>query len=259
MRGLQGKRIVVAGAATGIGAGTATRLAEEGAKVVVGDINKDGMEKTVACITAAGGSATGCAFDFADAASCAALIQRCVDTYGGIDGLANVGAATAVSQMLADVDLLQMDENIWMNAIQVNLMGHIRTIRAALPHFVAQNDGAIVCITSGAAHIGEPTRPAYATTKQGIHAVVRHVARRWGANNIRCNAVSPGSVLTEKSTAFVTDDHQEHRRKLVEAMPLGRRGTVEELGASVAFLLSADGAWITGQVLSVNGGQVMRE
>jgi NAD(P)-dependent dehydrogenase (short-subunit alcohol dehydrogenase family) len=259
MRGLEGKRIVVAGGATGIGAGTAQRLAEEGVKVVVGDINKTNLEKTVAAICAAGGAASGCVFDFSHEASCKSLIQHCVDTYGGIDGLANVGAATSPDIIGRDLDLLQMDDDIWMTAIQVNLLGHIRTIRAALPHFVAQKDGAIVCVSSGAAHIGEPTRPAYATTKQALHAVVRHVASRWGADNVRCNAVSPGAVDSEMANVFVDEAHQEHRRRLVAMLPLGRRGTVGELGASIAFLLSADGAWVTGQVFSINGGQVMRE
>ena len=261
MRGLKGKRFVVAGAATGIGAATAKRLAEEGAHVVVGDINTAGMEKTVAEITGAGGVAKGFVFDFVDEPSCRALIEDCVQNYGGIDGLANVGADTRHSLLNRDLDLLQMQDDVWQRTLDVNLHGHIRTIRAALPNFAKQRDGAIVCVSSGAAHIGDPTLPAYATSKIALHTVIRHVARKWGPDNVRCNAISPGAVTTETSRSISGADpvHAAMRKKLEDSLPLKRAGTTAEVAASIAFLLSEDAAWVTGQVWSVNGGQVMRE
>jgi NAD(P)-dependent dehydrogenase (short-subunit alcohol dehydrogenase family) len=256
MRGIEGRRFVVAGGATGIGAATAKRLAEEGGKVIAGDINKAGLEKTVAEITAAGGIAKGVPFDLADEASCNALIQACVDAYGGVEGLANVGADLAPERSARDLDLLDMSDDIWKRFHDVNLLGYTRTIRAALPHFIAQKNGAIVNTSSAAAFIGEDTRPAYATSKVAIHAMSRHVARRWGRDNVRCNVIAPGPTLTEGSVNYA---HLPDFKAFIASTPLQRAGTMAEVAAAMTFLLSDDGAWVTGQVWSIGGGQVMRE
>ena len=256
MRGLQGKRIVVAGAATGIGAATARRLAEEGAKVVAGDINTAGLEATVASIVKAGGTAKAARVDLADEPSCRALIQACVESYGGIDGLANVAADTSPERSARDLDLLEMSEDIWTRFHDVNVLGFTRTIRAALPHFVTQRDGAIVNVSSAAAFIAEATRPAYATSKIASHTVTRHVARRWGPDNVRCNAVAPGPIMTENVQKYAdTPDFKGYLEKTL----LKRGGTMAEAASVIAFLLSDDGGFVTGQVWSVGGGQVMRE
>jgi NAD(P)-dependent dehydrogenase (short-subunit alcohol dehydrogenase family) len=256
MRGLHGKRIVVAGSATGIGAATARRLAEEGASVIAGDINAAGLDETVAAIRANGGTVRAVPFDLAKEESCRALIKACVDSYGGIDGLANVGADLSPSLTARDVDLLGMDEAVWQRTLDVNLMGYTRTIRAALPHMAAQKNGAIVSVSSAAAHIGEDTRPAYATSKIGVNTLTRHVARRWGPDNIRCNAVAPGPVLSESFAKYIP---KEDMKKMTDAMPLRRTGSADEVAAVLCFLLSDDGSWVTGQVWSVGGGWTMRE
>jgi NAD(P)-dependent dehydrogenase (short-subunit alcohol dehydrogenase family) len=111
-------------------------------------------------------------------------------------------------------------------------------------------------MSSSAAHVGEPTRPAYATTKVSLHALTRHVARRWGRDNVRCNAVAPGPVFTETTRQYANDPLV---RAMVESNALGRAGAPEEVAAVMAFLLSDDGAWVTGQVWSVGGGFTMRE
>jgi NAD(P)-dependent dehydrogenase (short-subunit alcohol dehydrogenase family) len=256
MKGLKGKRIVVAGAATGIGAATAKRLAEEGAKVVAGDINTAGVEATVAAITKAGGTAKAVHFDLANEDTCKALIQTCVDSYGGIDGLANVGADLSPALSSRDRDLLTTTDDVWDRYIDVNFMGYKRTMRAALPHMLKQKNGAIVSVSSAAAHIGEEVRMAYASSKIALHALTRHVARRWGPDNIRCNAVAPGPVMSE---IFKANIAKEDLDKMNAAMPLRRSGDPAEVGSIIAFLLSDDGDWVTGQVWSVNGGWTLRE
>jgi len=256
MKGLRGKRVVVAGSATGIGAATARRLAEEGAKIIAGDLNKAGVDSTVASIVRAGGTAKAVPFDLADEASCAALVQACVEAYGGIDGLANVGADLAPEKSARDLPLLDMSEEIWKRFFDVNLLGYTRTIRAALPHFVNQRNGTIVNVSSNAAFIGEDTRPAYATSKIAAHTLTRHVARKWGPDNVRCNAVSPGPILTETAQQYAdTPDFKEYLATTL----LKRAGTMDEAAGVIAFLLSDDGGFVTGQVWSVGGGQVMRE
>jgi len=258
MRGLKGKRFVVAGGAAGIGKAIAIRLCEEGAKVVVGDIDTATLDATIAEMTKDGGTAAGVRFDFTDPASTDALIAACVDTYGGIDGLANVGWDFSKHYLSGDVDILEVDEDVWKRAFDCGVMGYNRTMRAALPHFVKQRSGSIVNVSSGAAHIGEPTRGAYASSKLALHAVTRHVARRWGAENIRCNVLAPGKVPTGKAKESKKEG-QDDMKRLLAIIPLGRAGTPAELGASAAFLLSDDASWVTGQVWSVNGGQTMRD
>jgi NAD(P)-dependent dehydrogenase (short-subunit alcohol dehydrogenase family) len=256
VRGLKDKRFVVAGGATGIGAATATRLAEEGAKVVVGDVNRDGLNATIAKITANGGIATGVYFDLADNASAQALIKTCVDAYGGVDGLANVGADLSLPSITTHQDLLELSDENWQRELDCNLMGYTRTIRAVIPHLVKQKSGAIVNTSSTAAYMAEPVRAAYATVKAGINALTRNVARRWGPDNIRCNSVAPGLTMSEANMSKMP---AEEREQLLATIPLNRGGTPEELAAVYAYLLSDDGAWVTGQVWSVNGGAYLRD
>jgi NAD(P)-dependent dehydrogenase (short-subunit alcohol dehydrogenase family) len=256
MRGLAGKRIVVASGATGIGAATAERLADEGAKLIVGDINDAGLAETVGRIRKAGGTARPVHYDLADAASIAALIGTCVAEYGGIDGLANIGADVGTATLKNDVDVGDMDIAIWERTLRVNLIGHALLIQSALPHFVAQGDGAIVSVSSAAAYDGDRTMPAYSASKAGLHALIRHVAKRWGKDNVRCNAVAPGLVMTGPARAALS---QEVMAESLQRLPSTRLGEPGDLASAICFLLSQDAAWVTGQVISVNGGYAFRE
>lgn len=229
MRGLSGKRIVVCGGATGIGAATAKRLAEEGARVVVGDVNVVGAEKTAAGIAAAGGTALAAEFDLADAASIEALMARAVAEFGGLDGVFNVGADTSPDTIGGDTDLLGMDAGLWRHTLDVNLVGYAHSCRAAIPLLLDQGGGAIVNTSSGAALVGEAVRPAYAASKAGINALTRHVASRWGKEGIRCNGVMPGLVLSEILMRNTTDAFRaRHDAQPPPGRPIrpGRRGGV---------------------------------
>ncbi|HEV7897460.1 MAG TPA: SDR family NAD(P)-dependent oxidoreductase [Planosporangium sp.] len=256
MRGLDGKRVVVAGGATGIGAATAERLAAEGVRVVVGDLNEAGAVATVDRVTAAGGTATAARFDLADKGSVAGLIGLAVDTYGGIDGLANVGADLSPETIGRDADLLEMDTEVWERTLRVNLLGYAHGIRAALPHFQAQGAGAIVNTSSGAAFVGEATRPAYAASKAGINALTRHVARRFGPENVRCNGVMPGAVLSETALRTMSEEFQAQMRA---GITLTRLGRPDDLASAICFLLSEDASWVNGQVWNIDGGGNFRE
>ncbi|MFD3606203.1 SDR family NAD(P)-dependent oxidoreductase, partial [Streptomyces sp. NPDC058656] len=141
MRGLKGKRIVIAGGATGIGAATAERLAEEGASVAVGDINLAGAEATVKGITEAGGTAVAIGFDLGDETSIQELVYRAATDFGGVDGLFNVGADLSPDTLGRDTDLLDMDPAVWRRTHDVNLLGYALTCRAVLPHLLGQGGG----------------------------------------------------------------------------------------------------------------------
>jgi NAD(P)-dependent dehydrogenase (short-subunit alcohol dehydrogenase family) len=257
MRGLRGKRIIVVGGASGIGAATVERLVEEGANVLAGDINVDGLNASLAKIKSVSGAGVvrGVRFDLGDPASAENLVQACLDAYGGVDGLANIGAFLQHPSVIGNRNLLQGSEEDWQCQFNYNLMGYARTIRAVLPHMIAQRDGAIVNTSSASAHSGDPDRPAYGAVKAALNSLTRHVAKCWGPDNIRCNSIAPGTVFSEGVRANMTDAW----RKRLAALPLGRGGEPAELAAVFAFLLSEDAAWITGQVWGINGGGFMRE
>jgi len=154
------------------------------------------------------------------------------------------------------VAVSDMDIGIWERTLRVNLIGHALLIRAALPRFIAQRDGAIVSVSSAAAYAGAGEIPAYAASKAGLHALVRHVARRWGKDNIRCNGVAPGLVLTATARAALS---QSALDASLAQLPLPRLGRAGDIAAMIAFLLSADAEWISGQIISVNGGFAFRD
>lgn len=257
MKGLNGKRIVIAGGGNGIGAATAERLAAEGASVVIGDINLDAAQATAKRIADTGGTALAVEFDLADEQSVRALIDTAVDQLGGIDGLYNVGADVSADVLGRDGDLLDMDLAVWRRTLEVNLIGYAHTARAVLPLLLEQGGGAIVNTSSAAAHVGDHVRAAYQSSKAGINALTRHIANRWGKQGIRANCVSPGVVLTESAEKMaLSPEALEFAR---QTMPSTRFGRPEDLAGVVAFLLSDDAEWINGQVWSINGGALLRE
>jgi NAD(P)-dependent dehydrogenase (short-subunit alcohol dehydrogenase family) len=256
MRGLHGKRIIIAGGATGIGAAAAERLAEEGAALVVGDINLGGAQKTAERITTAGGKALAVEFDLADGDSIQNLVDEAMSELGGIDGLYNVGADLSPTNLGRDQDLLEMDPEVWRRTFEVNLLGYALTCRATIPVLLDHGGGVIVNTSSGAAFGGEPTRPAYAASKAGINALTRHIASRWGKEGIRCNGVMPGLVMTETVRGQMDTQLQTLALQTARSPRLGEPG---DLAAVVAFLFSNDAEWISGQVWSICGGMSLRD
>jgi NAD(P)-dependent dehydrogenase (short-subunit alcohol dehydrogenase family) len=257
VQGLDGKVIVVAGAATGIGAATAKRLADEGAHVVVGDIAGEVAEETAASIRAAGGSAMAVRYDAVDEESVRALGAAAVAEFGGLDGWHNNAADTGETgtRQEMDTDALTVPLEVWNHSFEVNLRGYLYGIRTAIPLLLERGGGAMVHTASNGALLALPNLAAYNSTKAGVISLSRHVATRWGREGIRSNVVSPGFVRTGARRAAI--DNEEMEFLLAQAYS-SRIGAPEDLAAAVAFLMSADAGWINGQVLSVDGGQVMR-
>jgi NAD(P)-dependent dehydrogenase (short-subunit alcohol dehydrogenase family) len=253
MRGLKGKVAVVAGAATGIGAATATRLAEEGMAVIVGDLNIAGATSVAAQIASEGGQALPARFDIADDASVRELVRMAVESYGGLD-LMHANAAD-LSIHSRDTDALDVSLEVFDRTIAVNLRGHLLCTRHALPELLKRGGGAIVYTSSGLAFVGTPDRVSYSVSKAGIHALMRNVASRWGKQGIRANVIAPGLVLTEGATAQVSEAH---RAAVLNMIPSPRHGQAGDIASMVAMLASDDGVWINGQVISVDGGITMR-
>jgi NAD(P)-dependent dehydrogenase (short-subunit alcohol dehydrogenase family) len=253
-RGLTGKVVVVAGGASGIGAATAKRLAEEGCRVVIGDPADAGGKQTADEIAAAGGTAIPVTFDLAEEDSVRFLFDTAVTTYGAVDLLFNVGAD--MSTLRGDTDVVDIGLEVWDRTMTVNVRGYVLTMKSAIPLMLARGGGVIVNMSSAAAFQGEPARPAYATAKAGIGALTRHVAARWGKEGIRCNAVAPGFTATEAIRSV--PQWPELEASALKRIRGPRVGAPFDVAALVAFLMSDDGGWINGQVLNIDGGTVLR-
>jgi NAD(P)-dependent dehydrogenase (short-subunit alcohol dehydrogenase family) len=245
--------VVVAGGGSGIGAATALRLAQEGAEVVVGDIDAAAAAEVAAAIVKAGGAAIGVGCDISDDASAENLVASAVKNFGGLDGI-HINAAD-MKTLLSDTDALDVPLEVFDRTLAVNLRGHLLCTRRAIPALLKRGGGAIVYTSSGAAFFGEPTRVAYAVSKSGLHALMRHVASRWGKQGIRANAVAPGLVITEQLRANFPKDLEAAVLAITRSPRVGKS---EDVAAMVAMLMSGDGAWINGQVFSVDGGATLR-
>lgn len=259
MRGLEGKVAVVTGGGGGIGGAAAMRLAEEGVSVVVGDLNGDAAESVAADVARKlgarnNGRAIGVQFDQADEASVASLVQVALDNFGGIDFL--FANAADMETIFRDADAVSVSLDDFDRTISVNLRGYMLCTRHVVPEMQKRGGGAIVYTSSAAAFIGEPERVSYAVSKSGAHALMRHVASRWGREGIRANAVAPGFVLT----AAGRDPNvlPEVKKHALSQLRSPRLGEPEDIAATVAFLMSQDGEWITGQTISVDGGMTIR-
>ncbi len=249
---LDQKVIVVAGGATGIGAETARQLVGAGAHVVVGDINEEGGRGLVESI---GDGAQFVGFDISDEDSVRALIDGAVATYGRLNGLFSNAADLSPGVLGNDTDIVSMDSETWHRSLAVDLTGFFYTARHALPHLLRGGGGSIVVTSSAAAFAGGSTRPAYATSKAGLGALVRHIASRWGTEGIRCNAVAPGLVLSDELRPKVPAERQE---AYLASQLLNRLGEPRDIAAMVTFLFSDPAEWITGQIFGVDGGMVLR-
>jgi NAD(P)-dependent dehydrogenase (short-subunit alcohol dehydrogenase family) len=255
VRGLTGKVVVVAGGAGGIGTATCRRLAEEGAHVVVGDLDADAAAAVARDIGNAGGRAVAVGVDISEEASVAALFEAATQAFGPVDAVHINAADLSPATIGGDSDALDESLDIFDHTLSVNLRGHFLVTRAALPCLLDRGGGALAYTSSAAAFVGEPQRPAYAVAKSGVNALVRHVASRWGREGIRANAVAPGLILTPRAQAGLSDEFRRHAMARTRSP---RLGAPEDIAAMVALLLSDDGSWINGQVISVDGGSTLR-
>ncbi|MCX4555612.1 SDR family oxidoreductase [Streptomyces phaeochromogenes] len=175
--------------------------------------------------------------------------------YGRIDGLFNVAANIHPEEVAKDTNVVDIDLAAWQRTIDVNLTGYLLTLKHALPHMIEGGGGSVVNTLSGAAYAGMADKVAYSVTKAGIGALTRHVARKYGKDGIRANGVAPGLVMTEATKLNLPE---EFRDMILTTTPAPRHGRPQDIGATVAFLLSDLSEWITGQILSVDGGTTMR-
>ncbi|MBV9840098.1 MAG: SDR family oxidoreductase [Sphingomonadaceae bacterium] len=254
MKRLQGKTILITGASSGLGAEMAAVFAGHGASVgVVGSRNPAGAEAAATAIRAAGGDAQAFTADISDEAQVEALLAEFVARFGGIDVLVNNAAIVGGPIMNADLDIHDMDLELWERTMAVNLRGPMLCSKHALRAMLPRKQGTIINIsTTSAQDLPEWVRPAYTTSKAGLNLLTKYTAARYGHDGIRCNAILPGMILTQNVIAnnLTAEDIARLGRHQVVRDP----GTPADVAAVALLLASGDAPFLTGTLIPVDGG-----
>ncbi len=253
MKGLKERRVILTGGASGIGRAAALRLGEEGCVVGIFDLNSDGANETASQINAAGGTAQAWRVDISSQED----VQRALDEYeaqfGPVEGLANVAGWDAVA------NFLDTDRALWDKLVAINLYGPLTMHHAVLKGMTARGFGRVVNVSSDAGRVGSSGEAVYSACKGGVISFTKTLAREMARKGVTLNVLCPGPTDTPILQSFVGSG--ETGNKIVEglkrAIPLKRLGQPEDYAGMVAFLLSDEAAYMTGQVISISGGLTM--
>lgn len=260
--GIKDRVAIVTGAGRGIGRQICLTLAEEGVRVAVNDILQERADDCAGEIAKGGGQALGVVADVTDAEAVNAMMKRVIDEWGQLDILVNnagipVIASSEDALAAAGQFFTQSDRSQWDRTMGLITYGVLHCSRAAVEHMSERKWGRIVSIISDAGRVGEPRLAAYSMAKAGVVGFTKALAKEVGRYCITVNCVSPATTQTEATAAWIQAQGEQIMRGYPLAKGLGRLGQPSDIANAVAFLVSQQAEWITGQVLSVNGGYSM--
>ncbi len=253
MRGLNNKVAIVTGGASGLGRGMATRLAEEGARVAIFDLNRGGAEATVAAIKDQGGDGLAVEVDIASYEACHTGVEKVETTFGPVDILVN-NAGWDLAQNFIDTDPAG-----WRKIIDINLYGPLNMHHVVVNRMVQRGGGKVINIASDAGRVGSSGEAVYSACKGGVIAFGKTLAREVSRRGVIINTVCPGPSDTPLFAQFAGDGEagEKLRSSLERSIPLRRLGTADDIAGIVAFLASSEADFIVGQTISVSGGLTM--
>lgn len=244
---MKGQVALVTGASRGIGQAISLKLAAEGIFVVATATSEAGAEATVAAIVAAGGSAQAVRLDVTNSSEVEALFKKIVSEQGRLDILVNNAGITK------DGLMMRMKDSDWDSVIDTNLKGSFNCLREASKIMTKARYGRVVNISSVVGEMGNPGQVNYCASKAGLFGLTKSAARELAKRNITVNAVAPGFIETDMTAVLP----EKGREALLQNIPMERLGSVDDVAYAVRFLVSPQAGYITGQVLSVNGGMYM--
>ena len=247
---LEGKTALVTGGASGIGAATVRRLAAEGARVAVGDLNEEGARALAGELL----DGVGLRMDVTDVESVAAAVAAATEQLGPIDVLVNNAGTDLFSFFV------KTDPGLWDFVLGVNLRGVLAVTHAVLPGMQERRAGAIVNVASEAGRVGSQGSSVYSAAKAGVIGFTKAIAREAARYRVRVNAVAPGPIetpLLNSAPTLLGEIGERLKQGMVDATQLGRAGEPEEVAAAIAFLASEEASYVTGQTLNVSGGLSM--
>jgi 3-oxoacyl-[acyl-carrier protein] reductase len=246
---LKDRVAIVTGGASGIGEKTAEFFIQEQVKVLIADIQKEQIEKTIASFLAKGGVVDGCVCDVRDEKRVASMVDQAVGKFGTVDFLVN---SAGIGGAMSPLETASRDQ--WERILDINLVGTINCCKAILPILKANKRGRIINLASEAGVSGEKGLEVYAASKGGVMALTKSLAKTLGFYGVTVNAVAPAFVHSPM-TAFLTPDVE---KKWLKAYTIKRLGETQDIASMIVFLCSDRCSWITGQTISVNGGFSMK-
>jgi NAD(P)-dependent dehydrogenase (short-subunit alcohol dehydrogenase family) len=249
---LTDRTAIVTGGASGIGRAVARVLAREGAAVVVADIQMGAAESVVSEIREAGGRAIATCTDVSDEDAIREMVDAAIDAFGRLDVLHN--NASDLRLLQSDLDVVGMDVGLWDRTLAISLRGPMLGCKHAIPRMLEQGGGSIVNTSSINGRRGDVTRTAYGAAKGGLNTLTQYVATTYGGRGIRCNAICPGVIRTRPG--MTGDDPG--LRPMLNSTTAGRFGEPEEVAELVLFLASPESAFVTGQIIEIDGGLLSR-
>ncbi|MGV8073204.1 MAG: SDR family NAD(P)-dependent oxidoreductase [Syntrophobacteraceae bacterium] len=253
--GLKDKVVIITGGGQGAGRIMSQRFAQEGAKVVIADLNLEAAQSVVKEVEAKGGKALATKTDVSSLADVEKTVAAALDKFGGVDVIVHNAAMFSIKPFM------DTPVDVWDKVLGVIQGGAFNCAKAALPKMIEQKSGRIIFIGSDAGRVGDPYQPIYASAKAGIIGFCKSLAQDAGPKGISVNVVSPALIMTDENKNLLETQYglgdEKRGKKLLSAYPMRRVAVPDDIANLVMFLCSDKGAYITGQTISVDGGYCM--